>query len=111
MSESAHLVETGTSLAVYGAPKRQIQHLGQTPGKQELCLQGTCRQINAEEIYNRISDSEQDLPVLLWTMSNLVENRYHRLELRLMDVTGDKEPVKAMTIHHLEYLDRAPMLP
>ncbi|KAG8888542.1 hypothetical protein FRB98_007407, partial [Tulasnella sp. 332] len=101
----------GAGLQVYGTPPRQLEQLGQLPGRTELCLQGICREINTQEMYDFVSDANQDLPVLLWSTDDLVEDRYHRLEIRLLDSSIGKEPVHAMTVHHLVYQEREAMLP
>ncbi|KAG8992941.1 hypothetical protein FRB94_011162 [Tulasnella sp. JGI-2019a] len=101
----------GTSLEVYGAPYRQIQELGHVPGKQELCLLGDCQEVNAQAIYNATNEAERDSPVLLWSYDGLPDNRYHRLELRLLDISRGQEQPQAMTIHHIVYKSRPSVLP
>ncbi|KAG8992430.1 hypothetical protein FRB94_011605 [Tulasnella sp. JGI-2019a] len=101
----------GTSLEVYGAPYRQIQELGHILGKQELCLLDDCQEIDAQAIYDALGEAERDSPVLFWSYDELPDNRYHRLELRLLDTSWGREQARAMTIHHIAYKSRPPVLP
>ncbi|KAG9026643.1 hypothetical protein FRB95_008644 [Tulasnella sp. JGI-2019a] len=101
----------GPSLQIYGAPPRELEKRHQTPGKQEICLQGFCREINTQELYDFVSEGNQNLPVLLFSTNDLVGSQYHRLELRLLDSSGGRQPVYDMTVHHLVYQEREAMLP
>ncbi|KAG9026640.1 hypothetical protein FRB95_008641 [Tulasnella sp. JGI-2019a] len=101
----------GPSLRIYGAPPRELEKRHQVPGKQGICLQGFCREINTQELYNLVSEGNQNLPILLFSTNDLAENQYHRLELRFLDSSQGHQLVYDMTIYHLVYQEKEAILP
>ncbi|KAG8888543.1 hypothetical protein FRB98_007408 [Tulasnella sp. 332] len=104
-------IPIGTGLQVYGAPYQEVERLGLVPGKQELCILGSCQEINTQELYDALDESERDAPILLWSYGNLPDRADHRLEVRLLDASSGQEPRSIMTIHHMVVKESPPRLP
>ncbi|KAG8906782.1 hypothetical protein FRB99_006159 [Tulasnella sp. 403] len=97
----------GTAVYLYAPPQSPLEDF--PLGLQEVCLDGTCKNIDVSTIYD---DSDPGMPVLLWGEQDLPPH-HHRLQIRLLDDhTGWPFPhVDVMAIQYIRYTSVGPPLP